>query len=184
MPSLQDVADQINAKLDELIVNTAVTAQVRDGVINLNNSVSNLDVHMQAGMANIAGGLLAIWELEKASLAELRHHSEQNDTVICLLQNANELLCGITRKLTMELRVSQDTNEAVRRMEGIVERGMPAAAGDYDRLRQVKDTLAECCPPQPVEPEPCPEPCPVRQHKPYQPKGQDWKPAALPKPEG
>lgn len=188
MTSLQDVADQINAKLDEIITNTAAnvtrTGQVRDEVVNLRNQVAALDAHLQTGLANLADGLFAVWEVGKASLVELRHHSDQNDTLICLVQHTNDLLCGITRKLTTEIAITRDIDQAVRRIEGITERTEPGAAGDYDRLRQLGDRLTECCPPEPVPPEPCPEPCPTRQYEPYPPKGQDWTPLDRPNPEG
>ena len=186
MPSLQDVADQINAKLDQLITNTAqttvVTGQVRDQLADLNNRVAALDADLRAGFADLADGLFAIWEVEKASLVESRHHSDQNDTVICLLRNTNELLCGITRKVTTEIGIGREISAATRRLEGIAERVEPAAAGDYDRLRQVSDRLAECCPSEPGEPEPCPDQCPEHSYERYQPRGQDWTPQRPPEP--
>jgi hypothetical protein len=181
VPSIQDVADQINAKLDEINVNTASTV---NELQSLNNRVAALDVHLQAGFANLAAGLFAIWEVEKASLVQLQHHSDQNDTVICLLEHTNELLCGITRKLTTEIGIGRTLVESVDRIEGIAERVEPAAAGDFDRLLQVKDKLAECCPTPDVEQETCPEPCPVREFDPYKPKGQGWNPQTSPDPIG
>jgi hypothetical protein len=184
MPSIQDVADQINAKLDEINVNTAQTA-VRSGEIKaelqtLNTRVSELDSHLVTGLANLAAGLFAIWEVEKASLVQLEHHSAQHDTMICLQENTNELLCGITRKLTAQIEIGRAVAAAVQRLEGIAERAEPTAAGDFDRLLQVKDRLAECCPPPVDKPEPCPEPCAVPDLKPYRPRGQGWKPQTAP----
>lgn len=184
MPSLQDVADQINAKLDQIITNTAqsvtIGGQIRTELQNLNSQVATLDADVRQGFGNLAGGLFAIWEVEKAELAELRHHTDQNDTVICLLRNTNDLLCGITRKLTTEIEISQSIADAVQRIEGIAERVDPAAAADFDRLAQLRAELAECCPPEPPQPEPCPEDCPTRSFEPYDPTGQDWEP--LPEP--
>jgi hypothetical protein len=188
MPSIQDVADQINNKLDEIVANTAATAtvgtEIRTEVQTLNAAVATMDGHLQAGLSNLAAGLFAIWEVEKAQLSELRHHSDQHTTVICLLEHADELLCGITRKLTTQLELERELLESTRRLEGISERAESAAAGDYDRLHAVQDRLAECCPPPAVEPEPCPPPCPVRQHDPYRPQGQGWKPQSSPEPIG
>lgn len=188
MPSIQDVADQLNAKLDEINANTAATATtcgaIKTDLDELNGRVSVLDDHVQAGFANLAGGLFAIWEVQKASLVQLQHQSQQNDTVICLLQNTTELLCGITRKMTVEIEIGRTLAETVKRIEGIAERAEPAAAGDFDRLSDVKKKLAECCPPQPVEPEPCPPACPVPALDPYRPRGQGWKPQTTPDPVG
>jgi hypothetical protein len=188
MPSIQDVADQINNKLDDIVVNTATTATVatdiRTEIQTLNAEVATMDGHLQAGLSNLAAGLFAVWEVEKAQLVEQRHHTRQNDTVICLLEHANDLLCGITRKLTTQLQLSRDLVESTRRLEGIAERAEPAAAGDYDRLQAVQHRLDACCPPDQPEPEPCPEPCPVPGYDPYRPQGQDWKPQSQPEPIG
>ena len=97
MPSIQDVADQINAKLDEINQHTAATV----------SRLHTLDADLDAGLGNLADGLLAIWELQKVANAVLEHQSDQNDTIICLLTNANELLCGMTRKLTLQLELSE-----------------------------------------------------------------------------
>ncbi|MGL5859347.1 MAG: hypothetical protein ACRC35_13260 [Angustibacter sp.] len=188
MPSVQDVADQINNKLDEIVVNTAstvaVATDIRTETQTLNGKVDTLDGHLQSGLSNLAVGLFAVWEVEKAQLVEQRHHTQQNDTVICLLENANELLCGITRKLTTQLELSRGLLESTRRLEGIAERAEPAAAGDYDRLQEIEHRIEVCCPPERPEPEPCPQPCPVPRHDPYQPHGQDWKPQPQPDPIG
>lgn len=51
MPSIQDVADQINAKLDSIVSSTAqnatISAEIRDEVQTLNSRVSTLDAHLQ-----------------------------------------------------------------------------------------------------------------------------------------
>lgn len=174
MPSIQDVADQINAKLDQINQNTADT----------NTKLDGLDAHLQAGVAELANGLLAIWEIQKVTNSILEHHSKQNGTIICLLENTTELLCGMTRKLTRQLDLSERLLESVERVEGIVERVEPGAAGDFDRLAELHDHIRECCPPDEVKPEPCPEACAVPEAKPYRPKGQGWKPSPPPEPIG
>jgi hypothetical protein len=188
MPSIQDVADQINAKLDQINQNTADTVTVGNGIradlAQVNTNLDDLDTHLQAGVAELSSGLFALWELQKATNSILDHQSKQNDTIICLLNNATELLCGVTRKLTQELDFSDRQLLSLKRTEGIAERVHAAAAGDFDRDADVEAKILECCPPEEPEPEPCPEPCPVPKARPYRPKGQDWKPSPLPGPIG
>ncbi|MCC7371519.1 MAG: hypothetical protein IT306_24075 [Chloroflexi bacterium] len=180
MPSIQDVADQINAKLDQINTNTATSVTIGNGIRTdigqTNAKLDTLDAHLQAGVSELANGIFAIFELHKATNAILEHQSKQNDTIICLITNTNELLCGITRKLTRQLALSEQTLTSVKRIEGIAERAEPAAAGDYDRLAELDHRLLECCPPEQPKPEACPEPCPVPRDDPYRPKGQDWRP--------
>jgi hypothetical protein len=123
-------------------------------------------------------------ELQKVTTSILEHHSRQNDTVICLLENANEVLCGITRKLTRQLDLSERQLTSLNRVEGIVERVHGTAAGDYDRAAELEAKILECCPPEEPEPEPCPEACEVTRDRPYKPKGQDWQPELQPAPIG
>jgi len=167
MPSIQDVADQINAKLDQINNNTATTVDVGNGIRN----------DLQRCCADLSNGLFAIWELQKVTNSVLDHHSNQNDTVICLLENTNELLCGMTRKMTRQLDASEQLLKSLKRVEGIAERVEPAAAGDFDRLAELHRQIRECCPPDEPEPEPCPEPCPIPEPDLYQPEGQDWEPS-------
>lgn len=181
MPSIQDVADQVNAKLDQINQHTSDTVtignQIRGELVTANSKLDSLDTHLQAGVQNLANGLLAIWELQKVANAILGHQSDQNDTIICLLENTNEILCGMTRKMTRQLELESRLVTSLSRVEGIMERTDPAAAGDYDRLAAVQRELAACCPPPETELERCPENCPHPEMHPYKPDGQDWKPS-------
>ncbi len=186
MPSIQDVADQINAKLDQINQNTADTVTVGNGIrsdlAQVNTKLDTLDSHLQAGVAELSNGLFAIWEIQKVTNSILNHHSKQNDSIICLIENTNLLLCDMTRKMTRQLYLSEQSLKSQKRMEGIAERVEPAAAGDFDRLAELHGQILDCCPPEEAEPEPCPEPCRVPEEKPYRPKGQKWEPSPQPKP--
>lgn len=179
MPSIQDVADQVNAKLDSINQNTADTVAVGNGIRSdlgdVNSKLDTIDADLNAGVTMLGQGLFAIWELQKVTNSILEHHSDQNDTVICLLENATELLCGMTRKMTHQLELSAKQLTSVQRVEGIAERVHAEAAGDYDRHAALEAKILECCPPDRPKPEPCPEACDVPKPKPYSPKGQDWK---------
>ncbi|MGH9968515.1 MAG: hypothetical protein ACREBG_11900 [Pyrinomonadaceae bacterium] len=188
MPSIQDVADQINAKLDQINNNTAATVAVgnniRGDIAQTNAKLDTIDNHLQAGVAQLSNGLFAIFEVLKVTNSILDHHSNQNNTIICELKNANDLLCGMTRKLTRQLELSEQLVKSLKRVEGIAERVEPGAAGDYDRQVELNDRITECCPPKEPRPEPCPETCRVPDPKPYQPQGQDWRPPRQPDPIG
>ena len=191
MPSIQDVADQINAKLDNIAANTASTASntnaIKTGVNTTNTKLTGIDQkltlidgHLQAGFANLSQGIFALAELEKVAVALAEQNRKQNDTIICLLENSNEMLCGITRKLTRQLALSEGILRSTLRIEAIEERVHPGEAADHDRLSALNSKIEECCPPERPPLEPCPEACAKSDYRPVTPKGQDWKP--LPKP--
>jgi hypothetical protein len=171
MPSLQDIADQANAKLDTIINNTSATAQ----------HTAAIDQHLQAGFANLSQGLFLVTELQKVANALLDQLRKQNDTIICLIENSNELLCGMTRKLTRQLAVSEATLKLVDRIEGVTARAYPAEAADYDRDAALQAKIDACCPPTLPPLEPCPEDCPKPPFHGVDPRGGDWKPLPTPK---
>lgn len=192
MPSIQDVADQINAKLDLIDQNTTNTAQntantvavaqdIKNEMAQANNRLNAIDNDLLAGFANVSQGLFAIAELQSVSNALLDANRQQNDTIICLIENSNELLCSITRKLTQQLDLSAATLTSVNRIEGIAVRSHSGEAADYDRHIALQEEIEACCPPDEREPEPCPEPCKTPKFRPFSPKGQDWKPLPTPK---
>lgn len=184
MPTIQDVADQVNAKIDQIQANTAGTVAVGNGIrtdlSTIGTKLDILDADLKTGVTELSSGLFAIWELHKVTNAILNHNNRQNDTIICLLENNNELLCGMTRKLTTQLALSEQLVKSVKRIEGITERIQPAAAGDYDRLEALHQELLACCPPEEVPPEPCPEPCGRPALESYKPEGQGWRPSRRP----
>jgi hypothetical protein len=188
MPSIQDVADQINAKLDGINQHTGETVTVaggiRDDLVQINTKLDTLDADVNAGLASVSSGLFAIWEMQKVTNSILEHQIEQNDTIICLLENANELLCGMTRKVTRQLDISERQLESLTGIEGIAERVHPGAAADFDRNAELEGKILECCPPEAPPLELCPEPCSVPKARHYKPKGQDWKPTSPREPVG
>jgi hypothetical protein len=191
MPTVQDIANQINARLDAINQNTSITAQnttailgvtqdIRSQVQEVNSRLAGIRDDLQLGFANLSQGLFAIAELQRAANVLLDHHRRQNDTIICELTNAGVLLCGITRKLTQQLEMSAVMLTSVKRLEGIAEREQAAAAADYDRLRALKQSVEACCPPLGEPVEPCPEPCDRPDFRPHRPEGQGWQPLPTP----
>lgn len=191
MPSIQDVADQINAKLDTINTNTANTAgntdlildvakDIRTGVNQTNNQLSQANNTLTAGFANVSQGLFAIHQLQIASFQLLDHHRKQNDTIICELINNNNLLCNITNQLAEQLRISRSIDEATARMEGIAMRVHAGESGDYDRHQALQADIDACCPPEKPRPVPCPETCKQPEYKPARPQGQKWEPLPAP----
>lgn len=191
MPSIQDVADQINARLDQVNTNTANTAQntadilvvsqnMQNELVQANNRLFQIDNTLTAGFANLSQGLFALLQVQLVALELLDQNRKQNDTIICELVNSNQLLCNIMRKLGKQVDLSEDQLESVRRIEGISERVHCCPAADYDRQLDLLEHMEKCCPPRPEPVEPCPEACKVPTYKEHKPSGQDWKPLPSP----
>ena len=192
MPSIQDVADQINAKLDAISTNTGNTAtnsanalviaqSIKDEIAETNSRLGVVQSTLQAGFSNLSQGIFLLTELQKVGIFLLDHHRRQNDTLICLGENTNDLLCGITRKLTTQIDLSEATRKLLDRIEGVAVRVHADEAGDYDRQAAIQAEMARCCPPDEPTLEPCPETCPRPKFKPAEPRGGEWKPLPGPK---
>lgn len=192
MPSIQDVADQINARLNQIVTHTQNTAQNTADILAVENQIrgelqqanarlGQIDNTLANGFANLSQGLFAILQVQIAALGLLDHNREQNDTIICELVNNNDLLCDIKRKAGRLVALGETAVTTQKRIEGIVERVHCCEAADYDRGLEMAARIERCCPPEEPEPEPCPERCRVPDFRPRQPAGQDWKP--LPTPE-
>lgn len=191
MASIQDVADQINARLDQINTNTANTAtntaniltvsqNMHTELVQANNQLFQIDAAIDAGFANLSQGLFALLQVQQVALELLDHNRKQNDTIICELGNSNHLLCNIMRKLGKQVELSEAELKAVERIEGIVERVHCCQAADYDREQDMFEQMKKCCPPRPETPEPCPEDCKAPTYKEHKPGGQDWKPLPTP----
>lgn len=192
MPSIQDVGDQINARLDLISTNTANTAQhtgdnlavsqdIRSELIKANNQLLKIDDTLAAGFSNLSQGFFAMIQLQLVELGLLDHHRKQNDTIICELDNSNQLLCNIMRKLGHMLRTSEALLESTKRIEGITERVHCCESGDYDRNRDLIKQMEDCCPPERVPEEKCPEPCKAPSYLAPEPLDRDWKPLPTPR---
>ncbi len=192
MPSIQDIADQINARLDQVVTNTANTAQntadnlavskdIRSELMQANARLSQIDNSLATGFANLSQGLFALVQVQRVALDLLDHHRRQNDTIICELVNNNKLLCNIMRKLGHQLRLSQASLKSVERIEGIAERVYCCEAAAYDHHRELIRRMEECCPPEPLPEEECPERCRVPDYRERKPSGQDWEPLPTPR---
>ena len=177
MPSIQDVADQINARLDQVVTNTGDNVTVSKDIRSRLDQTNNL---LAQGFVNLGQGLFAILEVQKSALNLLDHNRKQNDTIICELVHANDLLCKIMNKLGDQVRLTQSLVVSVDRIEGIEERAHGAEAGDYDRDKALEKKIEVCCPPKPHPVDPCPKPCEAAEFRPRQPEGGDWKPLPAP----
>lgn len=177
MPSIQDIADQIDASLNQLNANTA---GIKTDTTEIRTELSQVDDHLENGVVTLADGLFAILEQERRANSIALHQVAQNDAIICWLDNIAELLCGMTRKLTRQLDLQDQLVTSVDRLEGIAELVHARAAVEYDRDRKLQAEIEKCCPPEQPPLESCPEPCRSPRPDLHDPRGQDWQPPGAP----
>jgi hypothetical protein len=157
-----------------------VSKDIRSRLDQTNNLLGQVINVLTAGFVNIGQGLFAILEVQKSALNLLDHNRKQNDTIICELTHANDLLCNIMNKLGQQVRLTESLVLSIDRIEGIQERVHSDEVGNYDREKALEKKIEVCCPPKLPPPEPCPKPCDVSPFKQRDPQGQDWKPLPPP----
>ncbi len=180
MGTIQDVADQINNKLDQINVNTQNTTNtlglIKGDTSDIKNKLDALHATLQSGVVVLANGLFAIFEAEKKGNSLAEAQVEQNKTMICWLDNIAELLCDIKRKMNTQIEFQRAIEQETNRLKKLAERVHATETVEIERLEEVEQELRKCCPPRPVPPEPCPEPCRSPDIVVYNPKGQGWTP--------
>jgi len=187
MPSIQDVADQINARLDQINTHTSSTSQntagtldvakaIRTELVQANANLNKIDQTLQIGFGNLSQGLFLLTQIQLAALNLLDHHRKQNDAILCELANNNVLLCNIMRKFNSQLELSESQLTATLHIEGIAERVSATESGDYQRHLETLDRIEQCCPPECEPEERCPEPCKVPAFRATKPDGKGWQP--------
>ncbi|WP_446744778.1 hypothetical protein [Silvibacterium acidisoli] len=171
MPSLQEVANQINDDLDQIKGSTALTA----------GRLDTLTQHLDADSSTLTQGLFAIWEVGKQCAALLEDNRIQNETIICWLQTESDLQCRILRKMNSLIEIETATRDAVVKLEKILEQVHAHETLQVDNLAVVQAQVMACCPPPEEQPERCYDPCLEGKLSAYKPKGQDWQVPQNPK---
>ena len=182
MTTLADIANQINNTLSQINTNTQDTAttagQIKGDTADIKNRLDALKASLDAGIVVLAGGLFAIHESQKQANVLLEDNVEQNQSIICWLHKQADLLCGISHRLDTQIAIQTQTRDAAIKQEKIIELVHARETLEVDRLAELQQALLKCCPPPPVKPEPCFEPCPEPKLRRYDPRGQDWTPPA------
>ncbi len=165
MTSVTDVFNEIHN------VNVNLNT-VQGELTGLTTAVANLQAADQAGFnelnntlrtgfTSLSQGLSALVQQGNFVAATLAYQSQQNDTIICILEHIAKNTCSLlneaasqTRLQTAMARDLHDTAEIFRTVN-------PAAALALARQLALEHEIAVCCPPAAPSP-PCSyEPCPL-----------------------
>jgi hypothetical protein len=186
MPTIQDIANQINNTLTQINQNTQDTANtaalIKGDTADLKTKLDALTAATQAGFADLSLGLFALLESHKKANSLSEVQVAQNQTIICNLENANDLLCRISRKMTDQIALQEEIRDHTKRLRLVSELVHAREAADVTRLEALEQRIDECCPPEQPRPEPCPDPCERLEVSVYEPTGQDWRPRDQEKP--
>lgn len=180
MPSLQDVANQMNATLSQIQANTSSSAatdvQIKADTGVLRTEIQSLILQEQVDFTNLSNGLAKIIDEQKETNALLNYERQQNDTIICWLGKIAGLLCTVIHRLDTEIEIDVKIAEDVKQMKATFELVYGTETVEVLRRFEMSKRIAECCNKPAPEPKPCFEPCKEPPFVPYKPTVGDYQP--------
>jgi len=188
MPSLTDIANEIKAILNNVAASTQQTAvttnQIKADTAAANVKLDAIHGTLNNGFTMVGIGLFAIHEGQKKTNSLLEANVEQNRTMICWLTNIADVLCRMMRKMNEQIELQTDMRDSLELLRAIQELVHAREFVEAQRAAAARKAIEKCCPPPPVKPEPCFDPCNVREVDIYKPRGQDWTPPRPTNPPG
>ena len=180
MPSLQDIANQMNNTLNQIQTNTSSSAAtdvlIKADTGALKTELAELIAQDQADFSNLSAGLAKVIDEQKAANALLDYERQQNDTMICWLTKIAGLLCTIIHRLDAGIEIETQIRDDVRQMKATEELVHGTETVEVLRRFELSKRISECCPKPTPDPRPCFEPCVEPPYVPYKPQVGDYQP--------
>lgn len=195
MPSLTDIANQVNNSLNQIQTNTqdtastvglvkGDTADIKTRLATIEAGVGHLEAISQAGFANLSAGLAAVIAEQQQSNFLLDYQRQQQDTMICWLTNIASVLCRSLHRLNSILDVESESRDTLVVLREILELVHGQEAMVAERRRQLAARVDDCCPGEPSKPERCYEPCESPRYAPPPKPSHDFTPLKGETPKG
>ncbi|MFL5819890.1 MAG: hypothetical protein ACJ76S_04320 [Solirubrobacteraceae bacterium] len=171
MPSTQDFYDRLGQT-------NGLLQQVDTDVKSVKTSVETVNTTLQSGFAQLnntlQAGFTELITLGKYTNQALYQNSQQNDTIICILEHISQHTCAILNEAAAQTKLQEKIEHSTVALEELYEATHAEAALQREREGALRAQIEECCPPPPPEP-PCTyEPCRAPRRLPAPPKvGRD-----------
>ena len=179
MPTLAEIANQINTTLSQISTNTQDTATtaglIKGDTVDIKLRLDTMQSTLVAGFTLVGQGIFACLEQLRAANSLLDLNAAQNETIICWLSKIAELECQQLRVLQSTQLVTKQIAADTRKIKQITEHVHPAETLAVDHENQLQAQIDACCTTPPKEPGPCFEPCRQRAVEIYKPKFE-WQP--------
>jgi hypothetical protein len=174
MPSAQDFLDAINnnttvvsGRLDT--VNSHL-ASIEGKLDALNASVKAVDADVKILQQLSLWGFQQLITLGQYTNQALFHNDQQNDTMICQLQEIAVNTCCICNETHTQTPLQEAIKEAIRKLTCMYATTNADAALTHERQEKLREQIVACCPPEAPAPacveKPCPEPRPFDEKPP------------------
>src|SRR5216684_1944506 len=112
MPSLEDVANEIKAILEDVRNNTNTikghTNSIKANTDTIVTQLGQLDTDVKSGFTNLALGLQVLIALGMQENLLSAENNKQNETIICWLTNIANTLCDVKHNTDREVALQTD----------------------------------------------------------------------------
>jgi len=180
MPSIGDIANDVEARLDDIKTYTQGT---RDNTSTISHQLTQLDVKVvqvnntaQLGFTNLAQGLAVLIQLEIQNNDLLASNDKQNQTIICWLDHIAHVLCDIKHNTDTEVKLQKNIAATLSDLDDVFDLVHAREALEVQNQQQLKKRLEECCGKEEPLPAPCFQNCEAPGLPDYHPIKPDWKP--------
>jgi hypothetical protein len=163
MPSAQDFLDGINHVKDN-------TADIRSRLDDVKVKLDQVNANLQTEQQLLLWGFQQLITLGQYTNQALFQNDQQNDAIICILQQISVNTCGIWNEAHTQTPLQESIKEAIRKLSCLYAATHGDAAVTLEREAKLRQQIEACCPPEPTPPacveRPCLAPKPLDQKPP------------------
>jgi hypothetical protein len=155
MPSAGDFLKAIHEVRDRLdTVNTHLTT--------VEGKLDAIDADVKKVQQLLLWGFNQLITIGNYTNKALFHNNQQNDTMICQLQQIAENTCCTCNEAHIQTGLQEDIKAAMRQLADLYAATHGDAALTLEREAELRKQIDACCPPEPPAPacveKPCPKP--------------------------
>ena len=168
MPSAKEIYDAIKAVRDN-------TNQINGKMDTVNNHLSTIEVKLDIIDKDIElVQKLLLWGFQQLitqaqyTNQALFHNNQQNDTMICQLQQIAQNTCCICNEAHLQTGLQEEIKDAGRQLADLYAATHGDAAVALERDAALRKQVEACCPPKAPEPACVDRPC--RKPEPFEEK--------------
>jgi hypothetical protein len=152
MPSAQDFLNAVHDVSNKL-------DQIKGKLDTANNHLATIEASVQQSQQLLLWGFQQMITLGQYTNQALFHNDQQNDTMICLLQEIAVNTCGIWNEAHTQTPLQEAIKAACRRLADLYAATHGEAAVTLEREEELRRQIEACCPPEPPAPVCVEKPC-------------------------
>lgn len=151
MASISEVYDELQSANDKLDTLHADLQQVLNRLQTIQTEVTTgfggVIGTLNVGFAALTKGAQGLIALQSFANDVLLHHSKQNDTIICILENISKNTCNLEAEAHLQTGLQISIEKKVSLQTEISKTVNAAVALELERMEALRRQIEECCPP-------------------------------------